>query len=144
MKEVNVIDVLNIIGSCASILSLVLTIWVAINLWKIRSHYEFIARVPQLGKKLERHATQISKCLNDYERFRPQSQIELVKAEVTLKTLKGKLPRQSRGSVIIVLNRIKAYDFQSGNKDGLQTIYRDMIKIAAEIKAIEEDLPWQK
>ncbi len=108
---------------------------------KIRSYYTFAARAPQLVEKLERHSSNIANYLNDFDAFLPQIQKELAGAEVALNSLKGKLSRQSRQSVILVLKKIRAYE-KSKNRDGLYDIYVGMLKIEQEIKEIQEDLKW--
>jgi hypothetical protein len=137
-------EAFSIFGTVASMISLVLTVWVLINVGKIKSYYMFAARVPDLNKQLKQHASEISAYLNDFEGFLPQIQLELAQTEIVLRSLKNKLDRQPKKSATQLLKVLRHYDLNSGDKDGLYSIYVDMRKLESEIEDLQEDLKWER
>lgn len=94
-------------GSLSSIIALLITIWIAIGIRKIKLFYLFTARVPELGKRLRRHSSNLAKYLNDPESFKEKISEEMVAAEVTVTSLQRKLSGRDKKNVKDLLTGIR-------------------------------------
>src|SRR5574341_2319907 len=140
-------DVFFIIGNLASIgglilsiVSLILTVWVAFNVREIRRSYAFRARVPNLRTRLRQHAKQISQYMEELEDSRRQIRIVFGEAENTLNSLKGRVPKGMMPSVLRVLRKLKAVDAGKASKDEIFDVYAELAKIEDELKNVLADL----
>jgi hypothetical protein len=134
---------LTALANALSIAGFVITIFVFLDVRKIKKFYVFTGRVIDLSKSLKQHSSNISEYLNDFEGFLPQIQEELTRAEVTLKSLEKKTSGQLKQSVANLARTVQSYDAQKKDKDGLRTIYLGMIKIQAEIADLRKDQQWE-
>lgn len=136
-------DWLSIIGSIASFLGLILTLWVAFAVRDIKKRFSFKARVPNLVRQLKGHSSKISESLNDFPKFKEIIREELVKAEVVLKSLRGKVKGDPKKSVSELIKTVKQYNSENLTKDQTRDLYRAMIKVSAEIEQYQKDLEWE-
>src|SRR2546430_1945606 len=79
------------LGSVASLLSLILTAYVLIELRRIRSLYLFKARVPDLIGRLSQHSSNLSNYLSDFDNSLPDIVKELAVSEAVMTSLTKKL-----------------------------------------------------
>lgn len=132
-------DLYFIVGNLASILSLIVTIFVLINVREIKRSHVFMVRLPDLRKQLRHHSREISRYMQDLETSRPEIRVEIGRAEVTLNSLKGKVPRTSRSSITKVLTVVKSVDVSKAGIDDILEVYAELIKIEEELKNIQAD-----
>lgn len=90
------------VGSAASIISFVITLYLLYAVRKIKSFYVSKARIPELTEQLKEHASKLADFHRDFEESRQQVLLEIGRAEVTLKSLKKKVTRPTRKSVRVV------------------------------------------
>ena len=140
LKVIKLDDLANL----ASIVALVLTIVIFMNLRSIRRFYKFTARVPELLNKLIQHARKISEYQKDFATSHREIDLEIAEAEVVLKSLKNKVNRQTISSISRVLKTIKTYNRQRYNSNQLWEVYIEMHKLIAEIHELQSDLKWEK
>jgi predicted PurR-regulated permease PerM len=103
-------DLFSISGSMASIISLILTFYVFLDVRRIKSYYLFAGRVPELIKQLQQHAQAIFNYLDKEDRSFLEVEQELTNAEVVLESLKDKLDGELKKSVEQLLQSLKSYD----------------------------------
>ena len=132
------------IGNVASILGLLITILVLINLRNIKRFYVFTARVPELLEKLGKHAGKISVFQKDFSNSGREIELELAEAEIVLKSLRTKLNRQAKSSAKRVLNTVKRYNRTNPNQESLWTVYVEIQKLISEVQELQSDLKWRK
>ena len=132
------------LASVASILSLVISAAVLINVRKIRSFYVFTARVPQLLDRLRTNSSSLSDQLNDFDRFRPQIPVLLADTEVALVSLSKKVRSPHNGVARALALRVKEYDVKADGEGPLREIYVDLHKVIATIDDLREDLKWER
>ena len=132
-------------GSIASIVSLLLTIIIFIAIRKIKSYYIFTGRVPELVKSLNKIASEINNCLNDFKGAIHKISMELANAEVTLKTLRNKINNRSlKKSISKLIKQIKGYKTINDGEKKLRDIYIKLRKIIREIKELQKDQKWER
>ena len=128
-----------------SLVGFIITLWVFVEIRRIRSHYVFKGRVPQHTKKLKRSASKIADYMNDFEDMLPQIKLELVSIEVELESLAKKLDRRSRQSINELLKRIRlCVGDRSKSISDLRGIYRDLHRVIARVEELQKDLNWEK
>ena len=132
------------ISNAASILGLLLTILVFINLRSIKRSYIFTARAPELLEKLVKHGSNLSAYLKDFSNSRQEIELELAGAEIVLKSLRSKVGRRAKGSVKRVLKIVKSSNGTNHTQDSLWTIYLEMQKLITEIQELQSDLKWDR
>ena len=132
------------IGSFASIVGLVLTIYVFMGVRKIKQEFLFRARLPSLLKKIQGHASTISSELPKLPESKNVIVEELAIAQVNIQSLENK----SSGSMRISLKklRIEIENIRKTddiNKEPVRAIYLDMNMVIQEISNIREDDKWR-
>ena len=132
------------IGSLASILGFVLTIFILLALRSIRRSYRFTARVPELIAKLINHAGEIAVYQKEFSYSHQEIQLELAKIEVALKSLKKKVGRNTKSSINKLLKNVENYSNNSNDPKNLREIYVEMHKLISEIQELQSDLKWER
>lgn len=131
------------LGTLASILSFVITLYVFFAVRKIKSFYVSKARVPELIDQLKEHASHLADLHRDFNDSRPQVLLEIGKAEVTLRSLKNKVRRPTKKSVAVVIKLIKSYGPYNQTQDNLWKIYVEMQKLIQEVVGVQSDRAWE-
>lgn len=126
-----------------SIVSFVLTIWIAVGVRKIQRRYLFVARVPNLTKDITKLASTISEQLGDFEKAKDASDVTLASMEPLLNSLKKKLDRQGKASVERVLKTIGEYQNGKRNQESLRQVYIETQRLIAEVAEITADSKWE-
>jgi len=131
------------VGNLLSIVSFVLTIFVLLNVRKLRNVYKLKARGPSLIKDLSKSASNISSLLNEYNDFLPQLAEELGKVAVKLRSMKRKLSGGPKRSVKHVLTYIDQCEVNAQNEEQVRRTYIEIIKVIEELKDHQKDLDWE-
>ena len=132
------------VANVISIVGFAVAILVYLDVRRIKNFYFLAVRVPDLTGRLGKHASKISSYLNDFDGFLPEIQKELVLAEVTLRSLEAKTQGRLKESISHLVKTVRSYDPNSKDKEGLRTIYVDMIRVQAEIADRQEDQKWER
>jgi hypothetical protein len=132
------------IGSAASLVSLVLTVWVALAIRRLRASYLFSARAPELAKHLRVHASHLANYLNDFDSFTDKIHAELAAAEVTAYSLARKMDWRNRRRVKQLGKAIKHVGHNELSEANLRVIYLQMIKVNEHVKDLQADLKWER
>jgi hypothetical protein len=96
-------------SNLSSIVGLIISIFVLIRIKGIERNYIIRFRVPALISKIEEQASYLSDYLNDYPNFIIDIKAELARAKADLESLKGKVNRQTRKSIRLLLKQVKRY-----------------------------------
>jgi len=136
-------DAFFLLGNLLSIVSFFLTIFVLLNIRKIRNAYKLRVRGPSLIKDLSKSASNLSDLMNDYQEFIPQIAEELGKVGVKLRSLKRKLSGTSRRSVGHVITYIDQCEISPQNEAQVRRTYIEIIKVIEELKDNQKDLDWE-
>ena len=140
LKAIDLSDV----GSWSSIASFFLTVWILATVRKLRSHYLFKARVPQLQSDLASKTSQLSEYLNDYRSFRDDLVVLLGQMEVLLKNLKKKAPREARKSIKALISEIDTTSNSTVmTETKARSIYTNSMKLADELQYLQQDQEWE-
>lgn len=104
-------ELLSVVGSAASVISLALTFAIFIGVKKIRQFYIFSARVPELNDQLSKIISQISEHLNSFSGSTTKTHELLAQADVSLRALRSKIKNSDlKRSINHALKGIKAFD----------------------------------
>lgn len=136
-------DLFFIVGNIASIVSLILTFYVFLDVRRIKSYYIFAGRVPVLIETLEQHGARIFDYLDKGKHSLLEIEMELANTEVVLESLKDKLDGEAKKSVELLLQNLKNYDYKRKDRKALRMIYLDMSKVIGRIRQIQEDRKWE-
>jgi hypothetical protein len=131
------------VGSAASIISFLITLYLFYAVRKIKSFYVSKARIPELIEQLKEHASRLADFHRDFEESRQQVLLEIGRAEVTLKSLKKKVSRPTRKSVRVVIKLIGNYSPFNQTQDNLWNIYVELQKVIQEIIGVQSDRAWE-
>lgn len=141
VRELLTSELFNIIVDVLSVFGFVITIFILIEIRKIKKHYVFLGRVPDLVKLLKRHQSNIVEYMNDIDGFLPQILEELTRTEVVLNSLKNKVDNPARESIKNLVKLINIYS--PGDEDSLRSIYLGMVKIGDELTYLYQDVVWE-
>lgn len=132
------------IGSWASIIGLVLTIFVLLNIRSIKQFYLFSARVPELLEKLTKHAASISTHQKNYPTTHQELTLELAGVEMVLNSLYDKVNRKTKKSVKKTIDSIILPKTGQASKDEIWSIYIQIHKLITEVEELQSDLKWER
>ena len=132
------------IGNAASIIALLLTFMIFINLKNIKRFYIFTARVPELLEKLGKCAGKISSYQKDFSNSSREVDLKLGEAEIVLKSLKSKVIRPTKSSVKRVLKVVKNYDRTEKDQEKLWAVYKEIQMLIIEVQELRSDLKWRQ
>lgn len=136
-------EVLGIVSGFASVVSLLLTIFVLYDTRRIRSFYRFRARGPALMKELIACSRNISEYLNAFEEFVPEIAEEFGRCIAKLNNLEGKVRSSQKASVRNLQKSIKACKVSVGNEETVRDVNIEMVVVLEEIKQYQRDLDWE-
>jgi len=144
------------IAHWCSILSLLISVYVMINLNKIRKHYEFKARMPEIVAQLDAFSKDLNSFTVNIGSNRNEIILTIKKLEYTLKSLKKKSNREKIKSIKTLLRRTKrltrggpvrfifsnnpAWTFE----DETWEIYTDIQGILQGLKETNRDYAWRE
>src|SRR5262249_9553671 len=110
------------LGTLASLLSLVVSLWVLYDVRKIKVGFKLRVRGPAVTKELRKYSSNISGYLDQFEDFLPQIDEELGKTQAKLKYLEKTLPSQTRKSVRSLRKSIEKCEVITENKEGVRRV----------------------
>lgn len=152
------------LGTLSSVISLILTVIIFINVKNIRKYYAFTARVPELSERIASNSSLLNNHLNSYNGMTVPIRTLLAETEVLLvslsKNVDGSLKKDasylikniktinaSSDSFIVrvlsVLHKNRRIDINS-QKMLLENIYISLCKISATCNAKHEDDRWER
>ncbi len=128
----------------ASIVEFVISLFVLYNVNQIRTQFLFTARVPQLAKRLNEHASNLSSQYRDLGNSADLVKAELARCQSVLKSLLSKLPGSSRKSVKKLIDKMEAERKSSApsSRSAVWEIYTELTVLIEDLKQIQEDRKW--
>lgn len=132
-----------ILASISSIISLILTFYVFLDVRKIKSYYLFAARVPNLIEKLQQNASNLSDYLDNFEQFSSKIEEELAEAEVIVESLSKRIDGDAKKSTEKLIKHMQEYNSREKNRDSVWKIYLDIRRVVGRINEIQEDRKWE-
>jgi hypothetical protein len=131
------------VGSAASIISFVITLYLFYAVRKIKSFYVFKAMVPELTEELKEHASNLADLHRDFKESRDQVLLEIARTGVTLESLKKKVGRPTKKSINVVIKLIDDYSPHNQSPGYLWKIYVELQKVIQEIIYVQSDRAWE-
>jgi hypothetical protein len=132
------------VGTAASLLSLLLTLWVLRSIYTLRSHFLFTARLPQLLEDLQQNTSGLSQGLAQPEEWSDIVDIEMVRCDANLKNLVPKVKGQTRTSIVQIHDEIAKYLSGDRTKVAARTIYTKLNGLLQELHNLHEDTKWSE
>ncbi len=144
------------IGNWCSILGLVITLYVLYNLRKIRKHYEYRARTPEIVSQLDDFSKDLNSYLDNISDNKNEIILTVKKLEYTLKSLRRKTNGEIIKNIDSLLGRTKRmkndgpiiFPFFSKTSwsfdDEAWEIYSDIQGILQGVKEDSRDSSWRE
>lgn len=127
-------------GSYASLIGLILTLYVAWSLRNIRNNYIFRLKAPAFLRKLTKHASTLISFGNEFETSRQRIDLELAVSDVTLRSMQRRMRGHSKKAVKQLRRLIKDYKQNGGDLEQFYAIYREMQRVLEEVKELQKEL----
>ena len=162
MDEIKNYISLDNIASFSSILSLIISFFVLLSVRKIRQFYILQARVPEITQKLSELASELSGSLDSFSGTTTRIQKTLVDIEISLKSLKRKVPRDIQKNINLIINEIQKSDPDSksimklfkrhnstlgdveAQRDFLEKLHLSTYKIISQCNNIQLESRWER
>lgn len=137
-------DLLDTVSAIASVLALLVSMWILINVRRITAFYVKKARLPILHEDLNQLASKLSEQMNESERSDESVLSLLVDVEAKLEALARRLSRRMRRSAKLVAKKIR--EFHDGDKshEQLMQVYIQLRKLTTEVGEYRKDLHWER
>ncbi len=134
--------VITLIGFPISVISLVITLYVYQSIENIKGQYVSKARVPDLLKNLNKHASKLSEYYGDFDNSKDAILLEIGNTEVALDFLKGKVSKQIQTSIEKAYVQISNYK-ANPERDKLYAVYVDLQKVNQGTFYLQQDQKWE-
>ena len=131
------------IANVASVLGLMVSVWVLLDLKRIHTFYRLNARLPGYLKTLRSHATQLSNFLNDPAKNDLQIRKVLASLEGTLKSLEPKLSGDYKTSAAALTQSISKVGFDAVAEETARRVYLQLTQLNQRLKDHHEDIRWE-
>jgi len=95
------------IGTIASVIGVLISAYVLVELKIIKRKFLFKARIPDLIKSLKNHTKEMSQRLNDFDGSKRDLETDLTRCGATLKNLKSKVDRNTRQTTNQLIKKSK-------------------------------------
>jgi len=116
------------------------SIFVLIEVRKIKNAFKLRVRGPVIIKELAGYSSNLSAYLDEFEDSLPQIADEFGKAQAKLKYLKKNLSSSPKSSVKRLLKSIEKCEITLDNKDGIRRVYVEMNQVLEEVKDHQKDI----
>lgn len=129
------------IGSIASVIGMLASVYVLINLRIIKKKFLFKARIPDLIKSLKAHTKIISHNLHAFSRATRELETELSRCMATLNNLKNKVDRNIKQSTNQLVRKIQKRK-KPLEKDEMWEIYNELQELIDLLDHLQKDIKW--
>ena len=132
-------EVINWIGSLASIISLFLTFWIFWQIHNLKKFYVFVNRAPPLLVVIQKQEENLSKLMIRFNNSLPRIRLELGDLRGNLLSLQTLVDRSMRRSIQHVIVLVEQYNMnQSPGREHVVAIRAELRKVLREVEnAIE-------
>lgn len=168
MEFIETIDFKNIqqyfynFAAFASILSFIISIFVLLSVRRIRNFYIFNARVPEINEELSKLASDLSGSLDSFDGLNSRIHKILVDLEISLKSLKKKVPKDIKRDIDSLISTIQITDQSRKNillfwsrsetigssiesqREYLEKLHLSTYKVIAQCKSNHEESRWER
>jgi hypothetical protein len=128
------------VADVASLISLCVAIYVALNIRAIKKKYIFRLRAPVFIRSLTKQASVLQAYGDDFENSIQDIGDELVKMDAKLRSMKETTRGASKRSIKKLRSVIKEYNNEPKNKQKFRLIYREIQGVIIEVEQSREDL----
>lgn len=128
---------LSYVGSIASLISLGLTIYVIIDLSRIKNKYIFRIGAPNFLKELEKTRNTLQGCTINFEESRAVIRKALITIDVKLRVFEKRVSAESRESIKRLRREIANYN---GDKNQIYEICDCIVRVYEEVKQHREEI----
>jgi hypothetical protein len=136
-------DHLSFAGNAASIIGLIMTIWVSLQVRGLRQQYLLQARSPALLKRIDFLARDLGKLLLLHSTESHEFDVALKRTEAALNNLGRKLPRSEAGRARKLSTNIGKLARPIARQD-VEPVYADLIGIAEAVRQLQQDTLWMR
>lgn len=140
---------MNAFGSVASIIGLIVTIFLFIEARSIRKSFLRRARLPELNKDLAKAASEISVHIKTWENEKEPALEKFLHAKALLENIRKKLPDDERKMVEKYLSRLrperllfKRKEISNLNRDEAFQLYSELNGLVTSLRELAKDNKW--
>lgn len=129
------------VGSLASVIGLLLSVYIFLTARKINKYILITKRLPQLLRKIEIHSSSISSLLNSFDQSTSVIREELIRCSANLKSLRKKVARGERKPITSLMQAIdSSVNKEPLSKDAVRDIYLKLQYVKEAVKNLQQDL----
>ena len=103
-------EVINWIGAFASIISLFLTLWIFLQIRKLKNFHIFVNRASQLLEIINKQDKSLSKLMKNFDNLHPSIKLELGSLRGNLSSLQIVVDEAMKGSIQRVILLVEQYN----------------------------------
>tara|TARA_R110000796_G_C14556618_1_gene434413 strand:+ start:600 stop:1046 length:447 start_codon:yes stop_codon:yes gene_type:complete len=140
---------INIFGSVASIIALIVTIFLFIEARSIRKSFLRTARLPELNKDLAKAASEISAHIKTWESNKEPALEKFSHAKALLENIRKKLPEDERRMVEKYLTQLqpkrllfKKREISDLDRDEAFQLYSELNGLVTSLRELAKDNTW--
>lgn len=137
------------VANFASLVGLVISIFVLINVRNIREDFISAIRTPQLADELTKSSSKLSKLIAEFDGSKDMIEEEIAICLAKVKNLRQKLHGANYKTcvttvdeLIVMLNKYVGFPGER-NKENARKIYTKLITLNEEVKNLIEDQKWR-
>jgi len=143
----SILNKLSVFSDIATIIGLLLTVYIFVTLRNIKNLYLFKARMPEQLEKLNKHISDINKYYSDFEGSYEIIEVELAKSEVLLEwfrnRIKGVSNKTDIKNLLTKISNIRSNNIK-GQKNRVWEVYVNMSKLSEALESYRKDQKWER
>jgi hypothetical protein len=133
------------IGSWASIIGLILSIYIFVTAYRINNYIMFNERLPQLLANIEKYTSNISDMFNNFEPSTNAIREQLSRCSANLKSLKKKVNGDEKKLIASIVTSIEGnINLDQLSKPSIRRIYLDLRYLIEAVQNLQQDFRSRK
>lgn len=127
-------------GAWASIIGMLITIYVLKSITTIKRHYQAKARMPQLVEDISEGASALAKLHGSYESSQPDIALQLAKLKPVIKALRRKVDANTWRLAKSVIRSMNT----NPSRDTLWHLYLQIQELLVQLREGQRDRSWER
>jgi hypothetical protein len=133
----------SIAGLIVSLIGIVVTLWVAREISKVRRAYIRRVRIPELLERFSEIVSELADYLNNFDAQINGAQKSISQLTETAKAISSKLEKKERSAILVLINQLAEIDISSIDEQKARVVYLRATAAHESLLNLNQDLIWQ-
>lgn len=133
----------SIAGLIVSLIGILVTLWVAREISKVRRAYIRRVRLPELLERFSELVSELADCLNNFDAQVNAAQKSISQLTETARAISSKLEKKERSAISVLINELSGININSIDEQNARAVYLRATAAHESLLNLNQDLVWQ-